>query len=448
MKYKILGILMVSLVFMAFNIVPIIQGSEIHQIMNYRNEDYLDFKSFNLIDFLEKINDQGKTNEDNVFIELQKYSSNNNFKLSSLLFVSICNRIKRNFGEEGYNEFMIFFEKLLRYSNSNNLTLQNIYRSFHINLKQIQKQIQLFNNGLKTDLEYSGFLKDLLDITKPDIRSQEASTFEAYWEKYGQAKCYWDGYMPSLNSPEPNKARNVYERLGIWRGDNYYDWSENAAKYILGTEDSPQASFYILNVFGVGISALVISIGLPLFLMGLFSGGNDSIGKLTLGGGLSLIGVIIVSGLLWYDWNVLNYFLFGTNAYLECLRFGNVDFMVHVINETGYDINTSCTVIARSTEAFDKENQPVYPGFYDVNWSTDEFEYSLEKVANYNANEHSIFSLHSAQESPEKWKKAVPPPGIWSFTVNAGGYQEEVFTLTEEIGPGECFNITIQLKKE
>jgi len=347
--------------------------------------------------------------------------------------------------EDDFNEFMSFLKIILQYLNSNEMSVNELYSSFHNDIKVIYTDIKSVLDVTSSEYNSLNSIYDLLELYNAETSNSGDTVFETYWGKYGLAKCYWDGYMPSLNSAKPS-TRNVNKNLGLWRGDNYYVWSEEGAKYILGTNETPQATFYMLNLIGVGLFGIAILSGSFLFARGLFGNDVNSVGFLALGGGLSLFGFLICFALLWYDWTVLNYFLFGSNAYLECLRTGNVDFIVNVVNETGNYINTSCTVIARSTDAFGKENEPVYPGFDNVSWSVNEFEYQMVKISNYNSDKYSVFSLHSAQESPDRWEKAVPPPGIWDFTVNADGYKEEKYILKEEIHPGNCFNITIKLE--
>lgn len=452
MNIKIIGIFIAIIIFLGFSIFPAMQGIENIRIIKRENDIQLDKNNFDIVEFLDKMENQDDATDEDAFYEIQNYLNDKDIDPSLLIFNYLCNRIKNNMGEKEYNNFISFFEKMLQYLNSNDITIMELYSLFSNDIKLILTDLSYVLDGFKSENDFFDKIEDLLEIYKTEKTNFGDSEFDVYWDKYTRAKCYWAGYLPQKSEDEdekgsPNIDSNVNKGLiKLWIGDNFRQWSDRAATYIIGVEeDTGTAPFWLLNQALFIVVAILAVTSVPIFIHGFLTESNV---KLVLGGGLALIGLFAFSLMMYYDWITFVYFLFGTNGYLECHRFGNVEFMVHVIDENGSDVKTSCIVTAKSKNAFDifDQNNPPYPGF-EVNWTIDEeFEYQMEKVTNDNGN-YSIFSLQSSQKSPEKWERAVPPPGMWTFTVSATGYQPTVYHTKEPIKPGECFNITIPLEK-
>jgi len=444
-KNKVIISLFIAIIISSSSIVvPAVNNTKTYDITKSNNKIGILYKNnFNIKGFIEKINNNSKISNEDLYNEIDKYLKNRNLKIDFSYFNSLCNELKEKFGYELINDLFIFIYGSMKYINSNNLTLRELR-----NL--LNDETAFLYNGIKSiiDTEQSSDnLSNYISEIFNSIRSFNCynDPFETYWAKYSYAKCVWDGYLPAKGDSISNRnvAKNGLLGAGIlklWSGGNYYDWSENAAKYIIGVEEETgSAFFYLLNIIGITtIGALLVSGGFS-YGWGYVSG---DVGKLTVGGALAIIGLIVGLFLLYYDWIVLTYFLFGSNFYFEMMRYGNVDFIVHVVDQNNNDIKTPCNVVARSVDAYGKNESLC--GKDDVNWSVNEFTYLLKKVGN---NDGSMFSLHGSQESPEKWKKAVPPPGIWSFTVNAPGYSTGYLELNEEILPGEFYNLTIKINK-
>lgn len=417
---------------------PLVYGSSINERLNQQPDSEFQEMNSKIVDMLNYVREESdEITKEKIYERINEFLDKEPNTLSKSSFEMIYHRLEHLLGKEQMNHYLTILDWIINDIKDNDNSLFQCIREYYQSKNEF---IDLITTNSDTiDIENIELILDKVPLNQ-ERSIQINDEFGEYWKRYRRAKCFWDGYMPKKGG-EPSD-RNVNKRIGLWRGENFYNWSEGAADYILGTEEETgTAPFFLMNIGGFILFAIAVGLGVPSFLLGL----PDTVGLLTLGGGLSIFGLIVVGLMLAYDWTVLNYFLFGVNGYLECQRFGNVDFIVHIVDEQNNDITKPCTVIARNENAFDKEGQPVYPGFEEVNWSTKEFEYNMKKVENNDGNKFSTFSLHSSQKSPEKWEKAVPPPGTWSFTVNAEGYKPKEYVIDDEISPGECFNLTIKI---
>jgi hypothetical protein len=451
MKYG--GILVALMLVLSATLLPAIHGSKINTILETHLSETTENIDQTLLNYFEKMAEREVGNQNDILGEMQTYLSYGDNDLSHQ-FNEIYNILQSNMDEQEFNDLMSFMLSTLRFLNSNEMKISTINNLLKDTIKSIKTDLGSVNTD---DALNDNFVKSYVDFFEendgepiPDIQSNSA--FETYWTRYGKAKCYWFGYMPwktGENEFGPRKIWNVNTGwIGLWSGSNFYDWHQRAVDYIIGLEEETGKSTFVqLMNLGIAASLIFFFISLVVWLSGFLVGNPNWI---LAGGGVALLGSIFALVTAYYLYVVLYYFLYGSNAYFEMQRYGNVEFTIHVINETGNDITSYITVQAVSDDASFKyeTNEPVYPNFGEVPWEISEFEYDLKKVKDEFGNEEpSTFCLHSAQESPEKWKKAVPPPGIWSFTVDAVGYKPEEYTLKQEILPGECFNITIQLKE-
>ena len=435
---------------------PALQGSHVKSIIDTQLK-HVNLEEDDLSLYLKQIQQQKTTNKNEVFREVQRYLSIDEAQ-GSIMFDYLCNRLVKDMGPETFDEFMHFLFVTLQYLNTHDMDIKDINTGLYEKILSIQ-------NGLESEKNEADSLKSIIEKNQEylnGIKFEETgcmnseSTFERYWTEYGKAKCYWDGYMPTPtgnNGYAPNKNRNVNQNkiFSLWAGENFYDWHQYAIDYIIGLDDQTgKATFVQLIILGVGASAIMLIVSSIIWSIGFFSGNEDWI---LIGGFVALIGLLCASLTAFYLYRVLYYFLYGSNAYFEMQRYGNVDLIVHVTDETGSSIPVYMTVTAKNTDAVLKYDQgePVYPGFTDVNWSSEEFIYDLARVNDQYGNpEVSTFCLHAAQESPEKWKKAVPPPGNWVIYIDANGYEtnKNGYPIPAELGVGDCYSMTIQLKEK
>jgi hypothetical protein len=453
MNIKYCGIIVALMLVVSATLLPAIHGSKINSLLETHLPKITENDDKNLIYYFKKMNERGVGTEIEILNEIQIYLSCEKSYLSTQLH-QIYTTLQNKLGEQEFNDFMGFMLATLRYLNSNGLEINDINNLLYGTVGSIRTEILSTNNDISLDEKAIKSYVDLFKLTEDEQipKTQLNSHFETYWIRYGKAKCYWYGYMPGPageNEFGPIKIWNVNtNRIGLWSGTNFYDWHQNAVDYIIGLEeDTGKSTFVQLMNLGIALSLILFIASIVIWGFGFFSSNDNWI---LFGGGIALFGLMTAIITAYYLYVVLYYFLYGSNAYFEMQRYGNVDFIVHVINETGKDITSDISVKATSTDASLKynNNEPVYPEFENVPWSIHEFEYDLAKVKDqYGNDKPSTFCLHSSQETPEKWKKAVPPPGTWSFIVNAAGYTQKIYNLEDEILPGECFTVTIPLQE-
>lgn len=454
MNIKYSGILVVAMLMISATFLPAIHGSTVNSIIETQLGS-LNTKDDEVAQYLQQITDRKGANKKEVFKEVQRYLCLDGDQGSSL-FSFLCNGLLKEMGQVGFDEFMSFMLASLTYVNDHDMDVQEANTLIYKRIESIQNDLILAQNDMCSLEE---ILSDNQDIFNGEDSPETCciipgSDFETYWNRYGKAKCYWDGYMPGKtgeNEFGPTKLWNVNRRwIGLWVGENFYDWHQNAVDYIIGLdEETGKAPFVQLMNIGISASALFFILSAIIYSTGFFSSNANWI---LAGGLIALIGLFCASLTAFYLYVVLYYFLYGSNAYFEMQRYGNVDLIVHVINQTGSDISSALDVKAVSADAVYKEdhNEPVYPNFQDVTWSSEEFNYDLVRLNDQHGNrEPSTFCLHAAQQSPEKWKQAVPPPGNWVIYIDAEGYitEEKGYPIEDELVFGDCYSITIQLTK-
>lgn len=429
-------------------VLPAINGSQLNNLLQEAKSFENNTKENTLVRYLTQINNRDFTNKKEIFNEMQAYLSIDDNSFS--FFNDLCSHLEKKLGSQVFDELMNFMFGALKYLNENELEMEQLNTVLYEKIASIKASLLSLDGEIDERGQLFERNHDFLAIYSSEEPScmQTNSAFDEYWIKYGRAKCFWYGYMPST-SGDPSKFNVNRGFVGLWSGENFYQWHQNAVDYIIGLdENTGKAPFVQLMNVGIAISLFLAMLSSGIFSAGFFSSNPEWI---LAGGVLSIIGLMASILTAGYLYIVLYYFLFGSNAYFEMQRFGNVDFTVHVVNETGYDITSDISVVANSVDAYEKydNNEPVYPQFENVNWSYKEFEYELVRVIDQSGNEEpSTFCLHGAQESAEKWKKAVPPAGEWRIVVDAEGYEKEEYIAERELLPGECVSFTITLTEK
>lgn len=282
-----------------------------------------------------------------------------------------------------------------------------------------KEQIQLFKN--LSNKYIIGFLKNILskmqylfNKSSRVEKSTNIDNFEEYWQWYSKGKKIWAGNFVDKDGefiPTPLLVLN-------WlKGENFSDWYYQASDFIWGIKDVTEyAQFRIINYFIFLVSAGFFLISVIGYIIGLF----NYTGGFYVGGLFGIVGSLFTFILLYWDWYIMLYFLFGVNAFMMLFEWGHINHVVEVIGDPEALNNTKVTAYSLNAENKYNENGGIFEGT-DVSWHLSEFEYHLYPIEetsnvsnkNYFAINYPEYQYDDKDEdtSHKQWEKAVPPPG-------------------------------------
>lgn len=345
------------------------------------------------------------------------------------------------------NLILSIFNYIIKETNEDDQTPMEFYHLFK------NKEIKFFELFSNFDYEeYSGkniLIKEVIDPINPyfNLQSDGSSNnnnFEKYWINYSKAKAIWAGNIPrKTNIP----SKNQFMPFKVWSGVTFHEWYLNGCNFLFGLNDKQgESTFYIVNKVGwYAVTALFIFC-LFSFIWGVF--GNSVEMAFMSAAMTGSLGLLVSVLLLYLDFNIMLYLMFGVNDFLNMFEWGNVDLVVQLKGDQ--ETLNSCTVEAYNENAYSKDGSNLYEDL-DVPWSLDEFTYELV-LANGNEN-NDVYTICYPEYIPKdddgtihsQWEKAVPPPGDW--TVRVLDQNENVIatqTITDA-EPRTSYFITIEI---
>lgn len=451
-RKAILGtIISVIVLFSTNTLVPAVYGNHTNNFIDAKREFFANTDE-GLLEFINEIYNVGAdVNDQEVFEKFNAYLRKQNYEeITYHEFGKFINLSEIYIGKDNNDLFMSFLSYLFNEANREGFKLRQFYRQFNTNCREVFKNInQLhkikdFNSiqAVEDRKENDNSFKDL------NIYTNNNKDFDNYWEWYSKGKKIWAG---NFVDDEGNIRQRPLLIINSWNGSNFSDWYYNAANFLWGIEGVVDYPMFRLINNGLSLLSFIFFV---ISIIGYFSGivGNSEVG-FAVGGLFGIFGYGIIFILLFWDWYILLYFLFGTNAFLMMFEWGNVEFNVEVTgNQTLID---SCIVHAASLSA--KEKYIETGGTFnkvDVKWYLSEFEYEL-KIQNENNEEnsswHSIcypeytYDDEDKDKAHKQWEKAVPPPGDWRISVldeNGNILGEKI---VEGIEPRTCYHVKFEL---
>jgi len=171
------------------------------------------------------------------------------------------------------------------------------------------------------------------------------------------------------------------------------------------------------------------------------------------GGLFGIFGAIFTFILLYYDWYILLYFLFGVNAFMMMFEWGNINHIVEVRGDDEALNNTKVTAYSLGAENKYNENGGLFEGT-NVSWHLCEFEYDMQPINETSkVNNSKYFAINYPgyeyddehdYTSHKQWDNAVPPSGDWKIVVESEGFD----TITKYIintKPRNIYYTTVEL---
>lgn len=349
--------------------------------------------------------------------------------------------------------YFSFIQQTLNYLESTDLSIFELHHIINKEMIEVYDEFNdMLNGKIANDQQSSTCsLVEKVEFLNENNNPLNQDDFETYWIKFRRAKGIWAGYYPNTNY-EPDPRNNV--KKYFWYGDNFYDWYEGdlgAALFLFGRQPGVDSQFEKNNRNYGLIGAVFELFGAYLVQKGFRAPGGDILLS-TVGGIFAFCGSIFLGLLLVYDYFALTYFLFGVNSLIETIYFGNVNFVVNVVNNSGFPID-NCKITAYSVEADKKQGTNFEVG----DWNISEFTYVLGKMESPYIGWYSLTEryVESPEEHPmEKFIQAVPPPGHYNLSIiPPDGWigDDEDGIIINEIGPlspNRSLNLTVVLDIE
>ncbi len=450
------GIFAVSMLFLSSSIFPAIQGSNVSNLITSEDTIENNAAEFKLAEYLKKIHGQDISQNVNILPELQKYLFDENSK-GPLFFEYIFKAMRNNIGDDEFDELMSFVIVTLQYLKSHEMNLVDFNNLLNKRIDLIQSHLHSIANGQNSEEIFTTDNSVLLDSSKTEKVSNMNSDFEEYWNRYERAKVTWDG---NVIDEEGKLVWFPKYILNNWRGDNFHQWFYRACNYLYGIQDvKPFSDFRINNwiIFSISVVLGICSV------LGFFYGfaGHDS--GYVLGNFAGVFAMLFFFILAAKNYYTLQYFLFGINEFMMLFEWGNVKPIVEITSDDPQIFN-SLEVKAISENAKQKYDEmdgfiPVV-GRDAVEWSIDEFTYELHVESEQSYDENSKSRIYTIcypeysymdtdmESAHAQWKKAVPPPGDWTFYIEADGIKPVDPIKIEDIKPREAFRLTVELERQ
>jgi len=369
--------------------------------------------------------------------------------LSIDAYSKFYNEIENEYGKELIKIYLGILNYFIREANSYDLSINEVYKKF------------------KSDIAFDGFKQTNVDKVRANTEISEsfdqdipiptqkkASNFEEYWEWYRKGKIIWAGNFVNADGESIRTPSIVFN---FWKGTNFHEWYYEAADYIWGIQGVTKYSqFRILNWLLFWPSIACGAISLIGFLSGFLM---SSVEGYAIGSLFGLAGIICLILLIYNDYYIFLYYLFGTNAFMMMFEWGNINPIIEIkSNDPG--VFSSCKVTAINNDVEKKyiETGGVFGNNNGdpVTWSLEEFEYDLhieseqtidEKIRTYSISYPDYYyNDHSKNSAHKQWEKAVPPPGNWTITIEAPGYKTITRTITNA-EPRTDYHLIVELEK-
>lgn len=424
---------------------PVIYGSNTINIIENKKENYLNSYQ-EISDFIDSIIELKDTvTFDIVFDDINNYlKDTKSDSITKESFTSFCECLKNELGEE---EFLIFLSILhIILENSNNNVFQLFYKYLVMDIR-FKNEINGFLNNPKMNPTHKQNIDNYENQNSIIGNENNQENFVSYWQWYEKGKKIWAG---NFVNKDGEFITTPILAINWWKGENFSDWYYQAADFIWGIEGVTQFPQFRLINTGLSIMSYLFFI---IAIIGYLSGLMGSDAGFEVGGLFGIFSVALFIILLFWDWYILLYFLFGTNAFLMMLEWGNVDFFVELKGDKS--VIDNCEIKAASINAeikYDETN-----GNFDrgVTWSLCEFEYTLhsQEEMDYkeNTNYYSISYPEYVYDDADKntahkqWQKAVPPSGDWRLSVidESGNILDE--KIIGNTKPRNCYHVTFDI---